>query len=147
MFAGDAHSLISKEALKGHGSFDADDIARRAQDVDYKNGSQDPENAYMHAMRDGVSGESAEHAREQYDRFIESEIARCTPDGLARALHAAQDSAASGHKDFQPWYGGMPSRSHLKGDFFPNGAEWSDAVQKSREVIDRYETRCQCSVH
>jgi hypothetical protein len=37
-----------------------------------------------------------------------------TSDPFA-AIHAIQDSYASGHQ-YQPWPGGLPSSSHLKGD-------------------------------
>ena len=145
LFAGDGHSMITKDALGNDNCVDVDDLAMRTQNVDYAHGSQSPENAYRHAMRNGVSGQSVADAQRQYNAFIDSELNKCTLDGLANAMHAVQDSAASGHKGFQKWNGGMPSASHLHGDFLPGDGEWQDAVQKTKQLMDRFKRRCGCS--
>jgi hypothetical protein len=64
--------------------------------------------------------------------------------GLARALHAVQDSAARGHKGFQPWFGGVPSKEHVAGDADPTPDEVTDAVEKSKNVLQRYKEKCTC---
>lgn len=145
LFAGDNHSMITKEALGNDNCVDVDDLAMRTQNKDYEPGSQSPENAYRHAMRNGVTGESIADARRKYNAFVDSELSKCTLDGFANALHDVQDSAASGHKDFPQWFGGLPSASHLKGDFVPEDAEWQDAVQKTKQLMDRYKRRCGCA--
>jgi hypothetical protein len=55
-----------------------------------------------------------------------------------------QDSAARGHKGFQPWSGGLPGPSHIRGDFLPNRSEIDDAVKKSKDIIQRYKQSCSC---
>jgi hypothetical protein len=101
-------------------------------------------------MSNGTAGQTPEEAEAAYQDYVDKQIATCTLDGLARALHAAQDSAAGGHKGFQPWDGGsgplhLPSRSHIQADTFPSAAELADAVEKSREVLKRYKEKCQCN--
>ncbi len=144
LFAGDGHSILTQDALSGDACFDTNDLAMRTQNVDYVSGSQSPANAHWHAMRDGTSGESAIDAERRYDNYVEEQIRSCSVDGLARALHAVQDSAARGHKGFQSWSGGVPSGSHTQSDFFPSANEWQEALQKSRDVVQRIKERCSC---
>ena len=99
---------------------------------------------YWHAMSDGPAGQSAADAKAAYDAYVTDSINSCTRNGLARALHAVQDSAARGHNGFQSWAGGMPSVSHVNGDAFPTHAEQNAAVQRSREVLDRFHAKCEC---
>lgn len=53
-------------------------------------------NAFWHAMRDGTANQSVGAASKLFEQYIEDSIKSCTQAGLARALHAAQDSAAAG---------------------------------------------------
>jgi hypothetical protein len=137
--------MITRDALAGEKCVDIDELAKRTQDVDAKRGSQNPNNSHWHAMTNGRNGESPADAERKYNNYVDSELGKCTLDGLANALHAVQDSAASGHKGFQRWNGGSPSGSHMKGDFFPKPADWDDGKQKTRDLMDRYKRRCGCS--
>jgi len=144
LFAGDGHSNMTREALSGDSCIDVEKLARETQDADYAPGSQAPANAHWHAMSDGKTGESAESARAKYEKFVDESLAQCTLPALARALHAVQDSAADGHKGFQPWSGGLPSRSHAKADFFPSKESWAEGVQKTKDLIGRHKEKCGC---
>jgi hypothetical protein len=145
LFGGDAHSEITRQAIAGDPIFEAmKGLPMQAQDVDTLTGSQQPQNSHWHAMCDGKAGESKEQAEAKYNKYVDEQIRTCTPAGLARALHAVQDSAARGHKGFQCWAGGLPTRKHAAGDFFPTVAEWNDAVQKSKDLLARYKEVCPC---
>jgi hypothetical protein len=147
LFAGDGHSLITKQALNGEKCIDVDRLAKLTQDVDSQPGSQKAANSYKHAMRDGTSGQSAAQAEQLYNSFIESELSKCNLEGLANAMHAVQDSAAAGHKGFQPWDGGpLPSFGYFLRDMIhPGDAEWEDAKDKSRQLLERFKRKCPCS--
>ena len=145
LYAGDGHSNMTRDALQGEKCIDVDDLAMRTQNVDYEHGSQRPENAYKHAMRNGASGQSAADAQRQYNDYVATQLSKCTLDGLAHALHAVQDSTASGHAGFQPWDGGVPSPAHMKGDFAPSNANWEAGKQKTRDLIDQYKKKCGCT--
>ena len=144
LFAGDGHSIITKDALGGEKCVDVDALATLTQDVDTKSHSQDPTNSHWHAMSNGASGESRGDAERKFNLFVDAQLGKCTLDGLANAMHAVQDSAAGGHKGFQPWSGGLPSASHMNRDFFPKPQEWDDAKQKSKDLMERYKRRCGC---
>jgi len=127
-----------------NGSTLPDNLPGLVSSVDGLPNSQTPENSYWHGMSDGTSGQTPQQAEDLFNNYVDANIAAGTPDGLARALHAVQDSAASGHKGFQPWTGGLPGPRHIKGDFLPSQASYTEAIQKSRDVIDRYNKTCGC---
>src|SRR3954466_3865701 len=65
--------------------------------------SQDIPNAYMHAMcPEGLSKVACQSIVHWY---INSELDKCTWPGLAKAIHAAQDSYAGGHRDVHEYSG------------------------------------------
>jgi RHS repeat-associated protein len=136
------HSWITQQAIGEDTSFP--DLPANTAKVDFIPGSQNPINSYWHAMRDGKTGQSVEEAESLFNDYIARNIAECTPEGLARAMHAAQDSAASGHRGFQPWSGGIPSPSHIRGDILPSQRSYADAIKKSKEILDRYRQACSC---
>lgn len=140
LWAGDGHSMITRES--GGGCFDLEQLSTATQDIDYESHSQDPASAYKHAMRN-CRGQTAAAAEMAYNAYVDGQVSSCTLSGLAHALHAVQDSTAPGHRGFQPWCGGVPSASHLAGDFGRDG--WNDAVIKTRELIQRFKAQCPCS--
>jgi hypothetical protein len=137
------HVSITNQAFGNDTSFPG--LGLNVAGVDFLSGLQDPENSYMHAMRDGTTNQSVAAAQALYDQYITAKIATCTQLGGARALHAAEDAAAGGHAGFQPWTGGVPSNSHIWHDFFPSDADVNQAVHNAKAVIARYKSQCPCS--
>jgi len=107
-------------------------------------GSQLPQNSYWHAMRDGTTGQTIVEAERLYEEYVRSNAGSGTVAGLARAMHAVQDSAAGGHKGFQPWSGGLPSRSHARDDWTPSPESIADAINKATELLKQYGGACGC---
>ncbi|MBC5763896.1 RHS repeat-associated core domain-containing protein [Ramlibacter albus] len=140
-FAG--HVWITTQAVGSDPAFK--DLPMATALVDFQPGSQRPENAYWHAMSDGSNGQTAGEARQLHREYVEQHLAQCTLAGLARALHAVQDGFARGHRGFQPWSGGSPGASHIAGDVVASPETYDRAVQASRELIDEYKVKCQCS--
>jgi hypothetical protein len=111
--------------------------------ADWLPGSQATENSAWHAMRDGKNPKATpESAKKDFDDFVDQQWKTCTCGGLARALHAVQDSFARGHAGFQPWSGGIPSPSHVFGDAYPSRTERSRAENASAELIRKYTRSC-----
>jgi RHS repeat-associated protein len=139
------HAWITGEALGGDTSFPG--LPGQVAGVDGLPGSQDPSNSFWLAMRDGRTGQSPEEARRLFDKYVDDNIKSCTQEGLARALHAVQDTSPAGHRGFQAWsggFGGVPSPAHLRGDVLPSKRTLDDAIGKSREVLQRYKASCPC---
>lgn len=139
------HAWITGEALGGDTSFPG--LPGQVSGVDGLPGSQDPSNSFWHAMRDGKTGQSPEEARRLFDKYVDDNIRSCTQEGLARALHAVQDTSPAGHRGFQAWsggFGGIPSPAHLRGDVLPSKRTLDDAIEKSKEVLRRYKASCPC---
>ncbi|WP_457332758.1 RHS repeat-associated core domain-containing protein [Rhizobacter sp. P5_C2] len=138
------HRWITKQALGGDLS-SYPDLDADVAGVDFQEHSQDTDRAFWHHMRDGKTGQSVDEARLLYEQWVDGNIKNCNRQGLARALHAAQDSFAAGHRDFQPWSGGIPSAKHLRGDVLPSTATYVRAIEASKTLIERYKAECECS--
>ena len=150
LFSYPGHVGVTKTALGGDTSFPG--LPGQVAGVDFAEGSQDPVNSFWHAMSDGVTDQPAWLAEDLFNDYVDTQIASCTIAGLARALYAVQDSAARGHKGFQPWSGGatplhIPSARHINGDWNPSRAEKAAAVQKSKGIIQRFKQSCSCATH
>jgi hypothetical protein len=154
--AGNPISLIDPSGLYLYGihveiTYDVTknlDLALRVANVDFEPGSQLDGMAHWHAMR--PPWRSREEGEEWFKWHINREIASCTVEGLARALHAIQDSTAKGHQDFPVWDGGgflgFPGWSHLFHDHFPTQAEMQAAISASRQIIERFTKQCGCTL-
>ena len=145
LFSGPEHSYITTTALGGTTAFPW--LPGLVVEVDFLPGSQDPANAYWHAMSDALTGQTPDQAQTLYLQYVDQQIATCTQQGLARALHAVEDSAAEGHQGFQPWDGGtygVPSWTHLMADWFPSDASVANAVEQAQYVLFQYEKTCPC---
>ncbi|MGJ7497859.1 RHS repeat-associated core domain-containing protein [Variovorax sp. RT4R15] len=136
------HNWITSQALDGDMSFPGLDT--QVGGVDFLPGSQDTGNSFWHAMRDGRAGQSAQDASRLFDHYVDDNIKSCTQKGLARALHAGQDSSATGHRNFQPWFGGVPGSAHLRGEVMPSKRSLDEAKGKSRDILRRYKASCPC---
>ena len=139
------HNGITAEALRTAGS-PCPDLPSFVALADFLPGSQLTPNSHWHAMRDGVAGESADVARGKYQQYVNEQMGSCSCAGLARALHAIQDSYSPAHAGFQPWNGSpVPSPSHVFRDSYPPKASWQQAVNASVAAIRRYKEQCsQC---
>jgi hypothetical protein len=120
------------------------ELAKATAMADFLPGSQDPSNSYWHAMRDGTGSQTVEQAGALFYEYIEQQIKSCTVQGLARALHAIQDSFAAGHRDFQQWTGRVPTPAHLRGDVLPSQITLRKAVNASKELMIKYKNTCEC---
>lgn len=127
-------------------------LAEMVANADFLPGSQDPANAFTHAMRDGAHRQSPFTAQLKYREFVKNQLESCTREGLARALHAIQDGVAAGHKGFQPWDGGspvlgLPSSDHIWSDFFPSRRVREEAEAATRQTIRKFIDDCACKLN
>lgn len=119
--------------------------------VDNLPGSQNEGNAIWHGMCPGYA--SAMDCANWFQAYMNSELDRCDLEGLARALHALQDSFAAGHSGFQPYYGwyalfamDLFSGNHFEGDYFPSELEQTLVTNFSAQLIQRFERKCHCHI-
>lgn len=122
------------------------DLPKLVALADFLPGSQATSNSHWHAMRNGVDGETTSQAAAKYSQYVESQLETCTCAGLARALHAVQDSHSGAHENFQPWTGSMvPSPSHVFKDSYPSTERRRKVVAASVAVIRKFQEEClQC---
>lgn len=116
--------------------------------VDLLPDSQLPENSIMHAMC--APGTPPSIGMTQLEEYIEMELRKCTQEGLAKALHAAQDKHSPSHQNCQVWYGrsATPTRQlarHLSSDLAGRGVR--DAMLETQLVLQRFKKQCQCSTN
>ena len=139
------HSEMTYAGAQGAGLTDARSrkLATMVPNADFLPGSQEKENAYMHAMcQQGLFTEACQSILTWY---IKSQLDQCTWPGLAKALHAVQDSYAGGHRDLHS-YAGLRSitPSHIKADMFPTVAENAGVTGVTQNVIKAWLEKCQC---
>lgn len=145
LFSSSVHNEITQDAV-GMTGISCPNLPADVALVDYLPHSQDTENAPWHAMRDGKNpGATAQSAQREFDAYVQQSWKLCTCQGLARALHAVQDSHAAGHAGFQRWSGGIPSGSHLYHDGFPTPGERGGALNDSVRIIRQYQGNCKKS--
>ena len=143
LFVPGQHNSITAEALTRIASPCANLPAGVAM-ADFLPGSQNPKNAHWHAMRDGTDpNETPGTAQARLEAYVKEQLSLCTCGGLAKALHATQDSFAAGHAGGQPWSGGLPSASHVYNDSYPTNQARQGAVNASVNVIRRYKEICE----
>jgi hypothetical protein len=116
--------------------------------VDLREGSQFPKNSFMHAMC--APGMSPSVGMTKLEEYIEEELRKCTPEGLASALHAAQDKHSPSHQNCQVWYGrsATPTRQlarHLSSDLAGRGVR--GAMLESQFILQRFKKHCLCSTN
>jgi RHS repeat-associated protein len=143
LFTSSTHNEITRAAMS-LASISCPTLPQDVALADWLPGSQAPENSAWHAMRDGTNPRATpESAGKDFNDFVEQQWKQCTCAGLARALHAVQDSYARGHGGFQPWSGGLPKPSHVYHDAYPSRSERTGAVNASAGLIRKYNTNCQ----
>ena len=136
------HNGITVEALRIIGSPCAE-LPGMVALADFLPYSQDTANSHWHAMSNGAVNETAAEARAKYEKYVDEQLRTCTCAGLARALHAIQDSYSPAHAGFQPWDGSkVPSPLHVFKDSYPSKAVRQKAVNASVSTIRRYKEQC-----
>jgi len=136
---GAAKAGLDREAIK--------ELAQKVVDVDkdsYIPGTQDPENAHMHAMC--APDTNRADCQKAYLDYIKEQMGSCTQKGLARSIHAAQDFYASGHRNYKKYYGfyRLPP-SHVYGDAFPSEGEVTGVPFVTQNIIEQFQERCSCN--
>jgi RHS repeat-associated protein len=112
-------------------------------------GTQDPKNAFMHAMCtpftsiDACMARIADHINEQ--------MSRCTRDGLAQAIHAKQDSFSFAHANGQTWPGmlamwGAPLLIHGILDLTPDFYSFYRIPNVTANMIKQFANQCKCEL-
>jgi RHS repeat-associated protein len=122
------------------------DLAQRVVDVD--NGTQGRADAHMHAMC--ATRSLITECKKKYDDYVRKELEKCTFDGLAKAVHAVQDSYSRSHSGLQ-MYGGVEfllvpflGLDHLISDLSPTRFEIYKVTQATRDMIKKWKEDCQC---
>lgn len=142
LFTSSTHNEITTAAIAIAGS-PCPNLPAAVANADWFTGSQAPANAHWHAMRDGTNrNATVDSASRDYNEFVDGQWKTCTCEGLARAMHAIQDSYARGHAGFQPWSGGVPSVSHAYADAYPSKNERDGAIRATVELIRRHQKDC-----
>lgn len=122
----------------------ANELAELVVGADFLEGSQEKNSATWHAMC--PHGQPKDLCAKDYEEYIERHVQDCSSlNGLARVLHAIQDSHALGHRGmpgYINWYH-MPLK-HLIGDTFPGPGEYSSVIKATKDTILRWKERCSC---
>ena len=146
LFTSGHHRNMTTIALSLGGCENLSSVPRLTAGIDWEDHSSWPENAYWHAMSDGIRNESREAAMRKASNHIEENLHKCTRKGLAFALHAEQDKHTSSHA-FKPWYGGIPGPRHFYHDAFGRSIGtgqqniW-EATMASIELIRKFKSLC-----
>jgi RHS repeat-associated protein len=134
------HNQILANAFPGLSPKELDVLQAASYNTDFKNqyngkDPQDPSNSFIHAMRDGTTGQSIEEAQALTNEFLcgnegsaMSEQMTYEDNGgkglstkalssMGNALHTIMDSFSPSHTGFQPWSGagfmGISGLSHV----------------------------------
>ena len=145
LFTSSTHNQVTRAAIAKAGGTSCSTLPQLVAKVDWLPHSQDPSNAFWHAMSDGTTNQTTAQAQGLYNQYVNQQWKSCTCEGLAQTLHAIQDSYARGHAGFQPWTGGLPSLAHAFHDAYPSQQEYNGAVDASANAIRTYETKCKFS--
>ena len=122
-------------------------LAEGVAGVDQLSGSQDPANAQWHGMCRPDEGPRSGGAA--LKRYVKSELAKCTQEGLQRAIHAVQDSLSGGHEYCRQWRGFRGTSvgellEHSYYDFAPSSRVMRSAIADTQALIREYNEVCQC---
>ncbi len=147
LFFSHVHMEVTAEALVGSGLEGTcmNQALMSAILWDFEPGSQDPPMAYTHSM--SVPGESAAAAAAKSNQDIRDQITKCDCVALGRALHTAQDSAAGGHQ-YKEYTGllNFGMISHYFEDMYPSNDRVTEALVKSKNVLNEFKSQCKsCS--
>ena len=129
----------------GFAPYVAADLAEAVVAVDFLPGSQEVPQARWHGMcspRDvGIPG----HCEQRWKQYIDEQLRKCTMEGLARAIHASQDSFPRGHSGVKPYHGFLRlPPSHLYYDKFPTPSERAKVPADTENLIRQFNELCRC---
>jgi RHS repeat-associated protein len=131
------NSLANSQAKDlGWSQADAVRLGNLTGDVDDLPGSQNRENSDWHAMRDPSWERWG--AQQNFSDYVKRNLADCSLEGLAKALHTIQDSYSPGHEGFQPWWGrDRYSWVQLIPHFFEDGPWMIGPLQRAKAATRR----------
>nr|WP_158651921.1 hypothetical protein [Marinobacterium profundum] len=118
-------------------------------EIDNLPGSQYPTNSEWHAMM--YPEWTPEHAEKLFNQYVDINFNSCTKEGLARALHAVQDSYAPGHENFAPWHGTANAtfpqwvKIIIDHAWYDNGSYFTRDVRNiTKNMIKKWSKQCEC---
>ena len=139
------HELYTQTGAEraGMNPSEASDLGAEVAAADFAPHSQDGWASFMHAMCS--PGLSTEVCQKNWENYIRSELNKCTKKGLARAIHALQDSYAGGHGGFQQytdvWH---LTYSHFHDDAAPTQEENVGVPIVTENIIRQWQEKCTC---
>jgi RHS repeat-associated protein len=143
------HRTFTQQGASAAGLSAADAAALAEAVVQADVGTQSIADAYRHAMC-GARTSPADCER-KYNEFVDSELKKCTKEGLANAIHAVQDSFSHSHRGLQ-WYGGTLALmvpflglDHIISDATPGRTEQYEVPRKTADMIGNWQKQCGCS--
>ncbi|MGH8582683.1 MAG: RHS repeat-associated core domain-containing protein [Gammaproteobacteria bacterium] len=141
LFTPGVHRGMTNTAAIQEGMSAAQAAALAQGVVDADRGTQGLQDAHRHAMcRPSRWGQSASQCREMVKDFIDSELAKCTEEGLANAIHAFQDSLVHNYDVYIP----PVLLIHLWNDLSPTRTQSFLGNRGSREMIQHWRDKCSC---
>ncbi|KAB2838884.1 MAG: hypothetical protein F9K47_17100, partial [Burkholderiales bacterium] len=144
LYSGGVHEGITERALSGIQCSDFGGLPRAVKLVDTTPTiieSQQPRNAHWHAMC--RRGESPLEGRNRMNNFINEQLRTCTFWGLAKALHAIQDSTAPAHSGCHE-YDGSVDIGHIATDTYPPQRSLDEAEVRTAAMIRGFLQMCKC---
>jgi RHS repeat-associated protein len=140
------HEEVTREAVRAELPNLLHTLPVMVGQVDLSLGSQLPENSFMHAMC--APGMSPSVGMTMLEEYIEEELSKCTTQGLANAVHAAQDKHSPSHQRCQVWHGQSATPTsqltrHVLSDMAGQGVR--DAGLESQLIIQRFKKQCSCA--
>jgi len=155
------HDEIYQEALPGLSSDAMQLLEDASATVDYRPGSQDPENAFIHGMRNGNNGETVDQAQQDSDDSIaenqhnaqdieaawlksgHSGIAPAALTAFANVAHTVSDRRSPAHRGFQKWHGTKGALNklrallHLSNELVPTPSEFQQSVTDVQNAFNQ----------
>lgn len=147
LFTSDVHFGVTYSTMRaaGYSVFDSAKVSWNNVMSDFRpsyTAAQSARNANAHAMTRPWQTKS--EARDAWNRILDEALAKCSQEGLGKALHAAQD-ALSGAHGFATYHGPEDvGIEHFFADFFPTYGRQQMAKDITRRLLKEYESRCGC---
>ncbi len=118
-------------------------LADSVSGVDSLPGSQEVYSSHMHAMC--AAGLSSAICEKNFYNYVNKQLNSCSKGGLAKAIHAWQDSFSGGHNYFKTYSGfwKLPF-SHLLYDTLPSPEERRVVTEATRAMMGQFDKKCGC---
>ena len=153
------HNEIIDESFPGMSREDLQTLKDASWNMDFGKGQQDPANAYMHGMSDGLTNEDPGEARQDADNYIaeqvqdaqmiesqwladgHSGIAPAALTAFGNALHTTTDRISPSHRGEQPWrnkpWHSKETMTHVLGESTINAAQMSASKAAAQSLFAR----------